>query len=81
MVCSRGESLTLHINQMIIKKAFLAAGFFAVVSLMTACGNSKPTLSKTAAEGYTKCVVESKKSAAIMYEAEVKKMVIQLKTF
>ena len=58
---------------MTIKKAFLATGFFAAVSLMTACGNSKPTISKAAAEGFSKCVVESKRSAAIMYEAEVEK--------
>jgi hypothetical protein len=39
---------------------------------MTGC-DSRPTLSRAAVDGYTKCVVESKKSAASMYEAEVKK--------
>ena len=53
------------------KKVFLTTGLIAATGLMTACGDSRPTLSRAAVDGYTKCVVESKKASAKMYEAEM----------
>ena len=67
---SRGMTSTQHLYQMRLKKLFLTTGLIAAAGLMTAC-DSRPTLSRAAVDGYTKCVVESKKASAKMYEAEV----------
>jgi hypothetical protein len=68
---SRRDDLHTHTKQMNIKKVFLTTGLIAATGLMTACGDSRPTLSRVAVDGYTKCVVESKRAAARMYEAEM----------